>query len=144
MHDVDLILTLAGGLSAALVFGAITHRLRLSPIVGYLIAGIVVGPVGVAQVRVARGVAVALRPARETRGRVSCVECRGQACCRVRCSQAAPADPRIRGVADQRVQQDRLDEVVYRTLTGEWPRVIDIFELGQHRLGLGSQGVVDQ
>ena len=44
MHDVDLILTLAGGLSAALVFGAITHRLRLSPIVGYLIAGVVVGP----------------------------------------------------------------------------------------------------
>ena len=44
MHDVDLILTLAGGLSAALVFGAITHRLRLSPIVGYLVAGIVVGP----------------------------------------------------------------------------------------------------
>jgi len=44
MHDVDLILTLAGGLSAALVFGAITHRLRLSPIVGYLLAGIVVGP----------------------------------------------------------------------------------------------------
>ena len=44
MHDVDLILTLAGGLSAALVFGAITHRLRLSPIVGYLLAGVVVGP----------------------------------------------------------------------------------------------------
>ena len=44
MHDVDLILTLAGGLSAALAFGAITHRLRLSPIVGYLLAGVVVGP----------------------------------------------------------------------------------------------------
>ena len=44
MHDVDLILTLAGALSAALVFGAITHRLRLSPIVGYLLAGVVVGP----------------------------------------------------------------------------------------------------
>ena len=44
MHDIDLILTLAGGLSAALVFGAITQRMRLSPIVGYLLAGIVVGP----------------------------------------------------------------------------------------------------
>ena len=44
MHDIDLILTLAGGLSAALVFGSITQRLRLSPIVGYLIAGVVVGP----------------------------------------------------------------------------------------------------
>jgi len=44
MHDVNLILTLTGGLSAALVFGAITHRLRLSPIVGYLVAGVIVGP----------------------------------------------------------------------------------------------------
>lgn len=44
MHDVNLILTLTGALSAALVFGAITQRLRLSPIVGYLIAGVVVGP----------------------------------------------------------------------------------------------------
>ena len=44
MHDVNLILTLTGGLSAALVFGAITQRVRFSPIVGYLIAGIVVGP----------------------------------------------------------------------------------------------------
>jgi CPA2 family monovalent cation:H+ antiporter-2 len=43
-HSVDLILTLAGGLGAALVAGYITHRLRLSPIVGYLFAGILVGP----------------------------------------------------------------------------------------------------
>ena len=44
MHDVDLILTLTGGLTAALVLGLITQQLRLSPIVGYLLAGIVVGP----------------------------------------------------------------------------------------------------
>src|SRR6187401_2355343 len=44
MHNVDLILTLTGGLSAALVFGYLTQRLGLSPIVGYLLAGIVVGP----------------------------------------------------------------------------------------------------
>src|SRR5258707_888423 len=45
MHDhFDLILTLAGGLTAALVFGYVTHRLGLSPIVGYLLAGIAVGP----------------------------------------------------------------------------------------------------
>jgi len=44
MHEVDLILTLAGGLAAALVGGYITHRLGLSPIVGYLLAGVLVGP----------------------------------------------------------------------------------------------------
>jgi CPA2 family monovalent cation:H+ antiporter-2 len=43
-HNVDLILLLAGGLTAAWVFGFITHRLGLSPIVGYLLGGIVVGP----------------------------------------------------------------------------------------------------
>ena len=44
MHDIDLILTLTGGLTAALVLGFITQQLRLSPIVGYLLAGIAVGP----------------------------------------------------------------------------------------------------
>jgi CPA2 family monovalent cation:H+ antiporter-2 len=44
MHNYDLILTLAGGLSAALLFGYGTHRIGLSPIVGYLMAGLVVGP----------------------------------------------------------------------------------------------------
>lgn len=43
-HDVDLILTLAGGLSAALILGFITQKLRLSPLVGYLLAGVLVGP----------------------------------------------------------------------------------------------------
>jgi CPA2 family monovalent cation:H+ antiporter-2 len=44
MHDTDLILTLTGGLTAALVLGYVTQRLRLSPIVGYLLAGLAVGP----------------------------------------------------------------------------------------------------
>jgi CPA2 family monovalent cation:H+ antiporter-2 len=44
MHDLDLILTLTGGLAAALVCGYITFRLGLSPIVGYLAAGFIVGP----------------------------------------------------------------------------------------------------
>ena len=44
MHSLDLILTLAGALVAALVFGFATHRVGLSPIVGYLIAGLLVGP----------------------------------------------------------------------------------------------------
>jgi CPA2 family monovalent cation:H+ antiporter-2 len=44
VHNYDLILTLTGGLSAALVLGYVTHRLGLSPIVGYLLAGTLVGP----------------------------------------------------------------------------------------------------
>ncbi|MEX0676313.1 MAG: cation:proton antiporter [Pirellulales bacterium] len=44
MHSLDLILTLTVGLAIALVFGYITQRLGLSPIVGYLLAGIAVGP----------------------------------------------------------------------------------------------------
>jgi CPA2 family monovalent cation:H+ antiporter-2 len=44
MHNTDLILTLAAGLMAALVLGYATHRLGWSPIVGYLLAGILVGP----------------------------------------------------------------------------------------------------
>jgi monovalent cation:H+ antiporter-2, CPA2 family len=44
MHNLDLLLTLTGGLAAALVLGYLTHRLRLSPLVGYLLAGIAVGP----------------------------------------------------------------------------------------------------
>lgn len=43
-HNIDLILTLAGGLGFALILGFATQKLRLSPIVGYLLAGVVVGP----------------------------------------------------------------------------------------------------
>src|SRR5918995_1275566 len=44
MQGAELILTLAGGLGAALVLGYFTQRLGLSPIVGYLMAGVLVGP----------------------------------------------------------------------------------------------------
>jgi CPA2 family monovalent cation:H+ antiporter-2 len=44
MHSFELILTLVGGLATALIFGYLTQRLRLSPIVGYLVGGIVIGP----------------------------------------------------------------------------------------------------
>ena len=44
MHNIDLILTFTGSLAAALVFGYLSYRIGLSPIVGYLLAGIVVGP----------------------------------------------------------------------------------------------------
>ena len=44
MHSADLILMLAAGLGAALILGYFTQRLGLSPIVGYLVAGVLVGP----------------------------------------------------------------------------------------------------
>ena len=44
MHETALIVTLTIGLSAALAFGYITQRIGLSPILGYLLAGIAVGP----------------------------------------------------------------------------------------------------
>jgi CPA2 family monovalent cation:H+ antiporter-2 len=44
MHGYDLILTITAGLGAALFFGYITQRIGLSPIVGYLLAGTILGP----------------------------------------------------------------------------------------------------
>ncbi|MES2723655.1 MAG: YbaL family putative K(+) efflux transporter, partial [Pseudomonadota bacterium] len=44
MHHTPLIATLVAGLTVAFVFGALAHRLKLSPLVGYLLAGVVVGP----------------------------------------------------------------------------------------------------
>jgi CPA2 family monovalent cation:H+ antiporter-2 len=44
MHSIDLVVTLAGALGAALLFGLIAHKLKLPPIVGYLMAGVFVGP----------------------------------------------------------------------------------------------------
>lgn len=43
-HDVDLIILLAVGFGLALIFGFIAARLRLPPLVGYLIAGIIISP----------------------------------------------------------------------------------------------------
>lgn len=43
-HDTSLIDIIAVGLAVAFVLGALAHRLRLSPLVGYLVAGMVVGP----------------------------------------------------------------------------------------------------
>ncbi len=43
-HDTDLINIVAVGLGLAFIFGALANRLRLSPLVGYLVAGICVGP----------------------------------------------------------------------------------------------------
>jgi CPA2 family monovalent cation:H+ antiporter-2 len=44
MHDLPLITTIAAAFAAAWVLGIITQRLKLSPIVGYLLAGVAIGP----------------------------------------------------------------------------------------------------
>ena len=44
MHNAELILTLTAGLGAALLFGFLALRLKLPPIVGYLVAGLLLGP----------------------------------------------------------------------------------------------------
>lgn len=43
-HETALIATIAAGLSLAFVFGLVAVRLRMPPLVGYLLAGVVVGP----------------------------------------------------------------------------------------------------
>jgi CPA2 family monovalent cation:H+ antiporter-2 len=44
MHDLPLISTIAAAFTAAWVLGIATQKLRLSPIVGYLLAGVAIGP----------------------------------------------------------------------------------------------------
>ena len=43
-HSINLITTIAAAFGLALVFGLIAARLKLPPLVGYLIAGILIGP----------------------------------------------------------------------------------------------------
>lgn len=43
-HDTPLIATIVGGLVLAFIFGTLANRLRMPPLVGYLIAGVAVGP----------------------------------------------------------------------------------------------------
>ena len=43
-HDTPLIATIVVGLCLAFLFGAIANRLRISPLVGYLLAGVLCGP----------------------------------------------------------------------------------------------------
>jgi CPA2 family monovalent cation:H+ antiporter-2 len=43
-HDVSLISTIAVGFGLALVFGFVAARLRMPPLVGYLLAGVLIGP----------------------------------------------------------------------------------------------------
>jgi len=43
-HDTSLIGTIVAGLGVAFLMGALAHRLKISPIAGYLLAGVMVGP----------------------------------------------------------------------------------------------------
>src|SRR5918998_9021 len=43
-HHTPLITTIAAGLVLAYAFGLLAHRLRVQPLVGYLMAGVLVGP----------------------------------------------------------------------------------------------------
>src|SRR5687767_3424063 len=43
-HDVNLITTIAAGFGLALILGFVAARLKLPPLVGYLLAGILIGP----------------------------------------------------------------------------------------------------
>ncbi|GAA2837398.1 Kef-type potassium/proton antiporter (CPA2 family) [Aminobacter aminovorans] len=43
-HDTPLIATIVAGLGLAFIFGALANRFKVPPLVGYLIAGVLVGP----------------------------------------------------------------------------------------------------
>ena len=43
-HDLPLVTTIVAGLGLAFVLGAIAQRLKISPLVGYLLAGVAIGP----------------------------------------------------------------------------------------------------
>jgi CPA2 family monovalent cation:H+ antiporter-2 len=43
-HDVSLIATIASAFGLAIVFGYLAARLRMPPLVGYLLAGVLIGP----------------------------------------------------------------------------------------------------
>ncbi|TDW59615.1 Kef-type potassium/proton antiporter (CPA2 family) [Novosphingobium sp. PhB55] len=43
-HSTPLVATVVAGLVAAFAMGALAHRLRISPVAGYLFAGVLVGP----------------------------------------------------------------------------------------------------
>ena len=43
-HNIPLITTLAAGFGVALLFGFLAERIKVPALVGYLIAGILIGP----------------------------------------------------------------------------------------------------
>jgi len=43
-HTPSLIATIVAGIGLAFILGTLANRLRISPLVGYLLAGVAVGP----------------------------------------------------------------------------------------------------
>ncbi len=43
-HTAPLIATIVVGIGLAFILGTVANRLRISPLVGYLLAGVAVGP----------------------------------------------------------------------------------------------------
>src|SRR5882757_9566421 len=43
-HSTTLVTTIVAALALAFVLGTLAHRFRVSPLVGYLLAGVLVGP----------------------------------------------------------------------------------------------------
>ena len=43
-HHTSLIATIVAGIGLAFLMGTLAHRLKLSPLVGYLLAGVLIGP----------------------------------------------------------------------------------------------------
>ena len=43
-HHTPLVATIVAGLVVAFIFGALAHRVKISPIAGYLLAGVAIGP----------------------------------------------------------------------------------------------------
>lgn len=43
-HSLPLVTMIVAGFGLAFIFGMIAHRLKLSPIIGYLLAGVIIGP----------------------------------------------------------------------------------------------------
>ena len=43
-HHTSLVATIVAAIGLAFILGAVAHRLRLSPLIGYLLAGVLIGP----------------------------------------------------------------------------------------------------
>src|SRR5829696_1122867 len=44
LHHTSLIATIVAGVGLAFIFGVLANRLRISPLIGYLLAGVLLGP----------------------------------------------------------------------------------------------------
>ena len=83
-HNLTLITTIAAGFGGALVFGFIAEKLRLPALVGYLLAGILIGPATpgfVADIGIAQRIGGAGGPGDVDPVALPLVADRAQTCC---------------------------------------------------------------